>query len=55
MSKSADVLEPDVAASGPRAGDPAPNAHHRRRWWVLGVIAVAQLMVVLDGNRTSFN
>ena len=50
MSKSADVLEPDVAASGPRAGDPAPNAHHRRRWWVLGVIAVAQLMVVLDAT-----
>jgi EmrB/QacA subfamily drug resistance transporter len=50
MSKSADVFEPDVAASGSRAGDPAPGAHDRRRWWVLGVIAVAQLMVVLDAT-----
>jgi len=50
MSKSTDVFEPDAAASGSRAGDPVPGSHHRRRWWVLAVIAVAQLMVVLDAT-----
>ena len=25
-----------------------PNPHHERRWLILAVIAVAQLMVVLD-------
>src|SRR6266571_3873903 len=50
MSQSADVLELDAAASGPRAADAVPGAHHGRRWWVLGVIAVAQLMVVLDAT-----
>jgi len=26
------------------------NAHHGRRWWILAVLAIAQLMVVLDGT-----
>src|SRR5881398_564021 len=26
------------------------NPHHRRRWLILGVLAVAQLMVVLDAT-----
>jgi hypothetical protein len=30
-------------------------AHQARRWWVLVVIGVAQLMIVLDNNRTSVN
>ena len=50
MSKSTDVLGPDVAAPGSRAADPAPGARHGRRWLVLGVIAIAQLMVVLDAT-----
>jgi EmrB/QacA subfamily drug resistance transporter len=50
MSESTDVFEPDVAESGSLAADPAPDPHHRRRWWVLGVIALAQLMVVLDAT-----
>ena len=50
MSQSTDVIEPDLAAPGPHAGDPVAAAHHRRRWWVLGVIALAQLMVVLDAT-----
>ena len=29
---------------------PTPNAHHERRWLILGVIAIAQLMVVLDAT-----
>jgi EmrB/QacA subfamily drug resistance transporter len=28
----------------------APNPHHRRRWLILGVISIAQLMVVLDAT-----
>jgi EmrB/QacA subfamily drug resistance transporter len=27
---------------------PAPDPHHERRWLILGVIAIAQLLVVLD-------
>lgn len=27
---------------------PTENPHHERRWLILGVIAIAQLMVVLD-------
>ena len=50
MSQSTDVLAPDIAESGTHAGDPVPGAHHRRRWWVLAVIAIAQLMVVLDAT-----
>src|SRR5215207_9490465 len=29
---------------------PTPNPHHERRWLILGVIAIAQLMVVLDAT-----
>ena len=28
----------------------AQNPHHPRRWWILAVIGVAQLMVVLDAT-----
>src|SRR3954468_16136610 len=27
-----------------------PNPHHDKRWLILGVIAIAQLMVVLDAT-----
>src|SRR3954447_4763646 len=27
-----------------------PNPHHAKRWLILGVIAIAQLMVVLDAT-----
>lgn len=30
--------------------DPHPDPHHGRRWLVLGVVAIAQLMVVLDAT-----
>ncbi|HVU74196.1 MAG TPA: MFS transporter [Mycobacteriales bacterium] len=30
--------------------DSDPNAGDKRRWWALGVIAIAQLMVVLDAS-----
>ena len=28
------------------------NPHHERRWLILAVLGLAQLMVVLDGLRT---
>lgn len=40
---------PTAAAPAPRAGAPH-DQHHARRWLVLGVVAVAQLMVVLDAT-----
>jgi EmrB/QacA subfamily drug resistance transporter len=40
----------DAPASGP-AHDPVPeDPHHPRRWLILGVIGIAQLMVVLDAS-----
>src|SRR5215471_114568 len=50
MSQPIAVLEPGIAAPSTQAGDLVPGAQHRRRWWVLGVIAIAQLMVVLDAT-----
>ena len=29
---------------------PVPDPHYHRRWWILGVIAIAQLLVVLDAT-----
>jgi len=29
---------------------PSPTDHHARRWWILAVIGIAQLMVVLDAT-----
>src|SRR5882757_5965341 len=34
---------------GPRTS-PSPTADPAHRWWVLGVVALAQLMVVLDAT-----
>src|SRR5258708_20239822 len=39
-----------VASSGPRDMQDHPTAHADRRWLVLVVVAVAQLMVVLDST-----
>ena len=36
--------------SGPRAHADAPHPNHAQRWLILGVIALAQLVVVLDGT-----
>jgi len=41
-----DVVAPDTWPVGER--DDA--LHHSRRWWILGVVALAQLMVVLDAT-----
>jgi EmrB/QacA subfamily drug resistance transporter len=40
-------------SAGPAAGRsaaPHANPHHERRWWILAVLAIAQLMVVLDAT-----
>ena len=29
---------------------PVDEANHERRWWILGVLGIAQLMVILDGT-----
>jgi MFS family permease len=29
---------------------PVPSQKHARRWWILAVLGIAQLMVVLDSN-----
>src|SRR3954471_18700938 len=29
---------------------PAPDTQHSRRWWILALLGVAQLMVVLDAT-----
>jgi EmrB/QacA subfamily drug resistance transporter len=42
----ADTSPAAAGASRPRTADPLP----RRRWWILAVIGVAQLMVVLDAT-----
>ena len=44
---SQDTAAPQATATGARAGAPAPNS---RRWLALAVIAIAQLMVVLDAT-----
>src|SRR6202451_1145562 len=35
---------------GVKEEDPAASPNHDRRWWILGVLGVAQLMVILDGT-----
>jgi EmrB/QacA subfamily drug resistance transporter len=32
------------------SADPVDVANHDRRWWILGVLGIAQLMVILDGT-----
>ena len=44
------MSEPAVAAVSERAGSPGVGAGPSRRWWVLGVVGLAQLMVVLDAT-----
>ena len=42
---------PTVVAVSERAGSsPGPPAEPARRWWILGVVGLAQLMVVLDAT-----
>ncbi|XVV15108.1 MFS transporter [Actinoplanes sp. CA-131856] len=38
------------APSGAHAASPAPHPNHAKRWLILGVLGLAQLMVVLDAT-----
>ncbi|MCX6394838.1 MAG: MFS transporter [Solirubrobacterales bacterium] len=44
---SSDTVSPQVLAN---LQVPHDNPHHKRRWTILGVIGIAQLMVVLDAT-----
>jgi MFS family permease len=51
---TSDILTLDRTAV-PTSVDAAPhdNPHHARRWWILAVLGIAQLMVVLDSTVVS--
>jgi hypothetical protein len=42
------MSEPTVVAASERAGQSGVAGGPGRRWWILGVVGLAQLMVVLD-------
>jgi EmrB/QacA subfamily drug resistance transporter len=44
------MSEPTVVAGSEQAGSPGVAAESDRRWWILGVVGLAQLMVVLDAT-----
>src|SRR5215468_6535520 len=44
------MSEPTVVAAPERAGRSGVAAGPARRWWILGVVGLAQLMVVLDAT-----
>src|SRR5215468_2488506 len=44
------MSEPSVAAVSERAEPSRKAAESARRWWILGVVGLAQLMVVLDAT-----
>jgi EmrB/QacA subfamily drug resistance transporter len=46
-TQSSEVRAPGTRAAGLAAAG-EENPHHARRWWILVVLALAQLMVVLD-------
>lgn len=41
---------PDLITAPRAGGSEAADPHHARRWLVLGVLALAQLMVILDAT-----
>jgi EmrB/QacA subfamily drug resistance transporter len=49
---STNELDPPLTVPRPQlsAHEHAHAAQHARRWWILAVLAIAQLMVVLDGT-----
>ena len=44
------MSEPAVVAVSERAGSSRAASGPNRRWWILGVVGLAQLMVVLDAT-----
>ena len=39
-----------ASPSTPQSAAPVDHSAHPRRWWLLAVLALAQLMVILDGT-----
>ena len=50
MSEVLTVDEQRSGPTGPAAAHPNANPNHQHRWLILGIIALAQLVVVLDGT-----
>jgi hypothetical protein len=40
----------DAALRSSAASADQLDPHHARRWWILGVLGIAQIMVVLDAT-----
>ncbi len=49
-----DTRADQEAGTRGRAPDPA-NPHYAKRWWILVILGIAQLMVVLDSTSTCPN
>jgi EmrB/QacA subfamily drug resistance transporter len=47
-SSTVDTRGTPTPASPPAAGAAALDPNHARRWWILAVLGVAQLMIILD-------
>ena len=49
------MSEPAVVGASETAGGSGGAAGQAQRWWILGVVGLAQLMVVLDSNHPCAN
>jgi EmrB/QacA subfamily drug resistance transporter len=45
-----ETLAVEPLARSTNSAAPHDNPHHLRRWWILAILAIAQLMVVLDAT-----
>ena len=50
MEQPARAETASPASEGPSEAAPRQGARHEHRWWVLAVLALSQLMVVLDAT-----
>ena len=53
MSHSEKTTAEIQAAANRAAPDPVTDPHYARRWWILALLGIAQLMVVLDSRFPS--
>ncbi|MEU1042132.1 DHA2 family efflux MFS transporter permease subunit [Streptomyces sp. NPDC005551] len=44
------MMSPTLTESTPAGAQEAPAAHPAKRWWILAIVGIAQLMVVLDAT-----
>jgi EmrB/QacA subfamily drug resistance transporter len=50
MAKESKMIDAAAVPDRPRGAVAAPDRGHARRWWVLAVLGIAQLMIVLDAT-----